>query len=765
MVTSERMSISNPGVGLLIYDLEQNGFYCYAGTEWIKIQSGLTSIIADTDGDTKIQVEESPDDDQIRFDVAGSERWVMTGNRLESRNPYASIYIGDEAGGNAPSNRYHNIAIGDSTLLWNEENFNIAIGRESLKENLSGRNNIGIGVYSLLNNLSGENNVGIGSNALGLNSSGYGNIGLGINALFRNINGHGNIAIGREAMSSSNQFGDYNIAIGAWALDDNSSGNKNIAIGFKALNNSRNKDHQVAIGDSSLILNGDANSGTSEFHNTAIGSATLAMSVSGRFNTAIGFHAGRTALGSGNIYLGYRAGEYASGYNKLYIENSASNNPLIYGEFDNRLVQIDGTLKMDHFEFNGPRLEIKNSGSSVFIGEKAGENDDLSTNRNVFIGNEAGKATVNGDWNIAIGNSALLNNQSGNRNVAIGHIALRDGVGAKNVAVGIDAGQQNTGNNNVFIGFEAGRTNPGSSNVFIGNQAGANFWGSNLLCIDNSSTGTPLIFGDFLSNELIFNGSLDVKSGTDAAPGGGGYLMIGTEEGHNVVVDNNEIMGRNNGVISSLSFQADGGDLIVHNNYPEIQEFIIKDNGRVGIGETNPAYKLDVRDTQASNYVAQILNNSTDDNGHGLRIKLNSEAYLPTNFIGFYDEDNIVEGRITGVAGSAVAYLTTSDRRLKTNIQPLNNALSIISRIKPSTYQWKSDGTDDFGFIAQELQKVLPTVAVGDPNGDPSVAPMGIDYGRLTPVLVAAIQELQEKVEQLEKQLSNEQKKDIHLRK
>jgi len=58
----------------------------------------------------------------------------------------------------------------------------------------------------------------------------------------------------------------------------------------------------------------------------------------------------------------------------------------------------------------------------------------------------------------------------------------------------------------------AGYNNTGSGNIFIGNYAGYSETGSDKLYIDNSSTGLPLIFGDFSSDFIKINGNLGVKA-------------------------------------------------------------------------------------------------------------------------------------------------------------------------------------------------------------------------------------------------------------
>jgi uncharacterized protein involved in exopolysaccharide biosynthesis len=107
----------------------------------------------------------------------------------------------------------------------------------------------------------------------------------------------------------------------------------------------------------------------------------------------------------------------------------------------------------------------------------------------------------------------------------------------------------------------------------------------------------------------------------------------------------------------------------------------------------------------------------------------------------------ITIGRITGNGANAVQYLTNSDRRLKQNIQDMQGALELLAQIQPKTYEFKAvPGVRQLGFIAQELQPVLPQAVGGTPDGDVEQAPMAVDYGQLTPVLTGAVKELHELV-------------------
>ena len=94
---------------------------------------------------------------------------------------------------------------------------------------------------------------------------------------------------------------------------------------------------------------------------------------------------------------------------------------------------------------------------------------------------------------------------------------------------------------------------------------------------------------------------------------------------------------------------------------------------------------------------------------------------------------------------TAVAYNTSSDYRLKEDVAPMTGALATVAQLKPVTYKWKADGSDGQGFIAHELQAVVPECVTGekdavDADGNPVY--QGIDTSFLVATLVARIQEL-----------------------
>lgn len=300
---------------------------------------GQPNQIRDADGDTKIQVEESADEDMVRIDISGVQRWLFESNRLAPTGGNSSLYLGQGAGTNK-ANASHNVGLGTSALSSsNGGDNNVGIGNNSLASNTSGNNNVGIGYYSLQSNVGGINNIAIGQEALrratsseniaiGYRSMSYGgskdNIGLGERTLDA-IESPDNIAIGRFSMyvaSTATQ----NVGMGSFALYNTSTGDLNAAYGFKA-----------------QIEN------TTGSSNTAFGSNALFKNRIGNSNTAIGKDAGYNCTGSSNVFIGHKAGYNSNGAsNKLYIDNSNTANPLIYGDFSTNLLRVNGTFNINN---------------------------------------------------------------------------------------------------------------------------------------------------------------------------------------------------------------------------------------------------------------------------------------------------------------------------------------------------------------------------------------------------------------------------------
>lgn len=111
----------------------------------------------------------------------------------------------------------------------------------------------------------------------------------------------------------------------------------------------------------------------------------------------------------------------------------------------------------------------------------------------------------------------------------------------------------------------------------------------------------------------------------------------------------------------------------------------------------------------------------------------------------YFEVNNGTNVGAINTTATATSYATSSDYRLKENIQPMQNALGVVAQLKPVTYTWKADGSEGQGFIAHELQAVVPDCVTGekdavDADGKPIY--QGIDTSFLVATLTAAIQEL-----------------------
>jgi hypothetical protein len=144
-----------------------------------------------------------------------------------------------------------------------------------------------------------------------------------------------------------------------------------------------------------------------------------------------------------------------------------------------------------------------------------------------------------------------------------------------------------------------------------------------------------------------------------------------------------------------------------------------------------------------------------------LTINPSSTYYDPVAIGAFIDTNYIIlflgaagqnKGQIQGTSGG-VLYSSASDRRLKTNIEIMDPMMDKIMALKPSKYNWKTNNDMDYGFIAQEVHQIFPEFRVrissccknlDEPTDCKTGEPIyyGLDYGRFTPYMVKAFQEL-----------------------
>ena len=185
-------------------------------------------------------------------------------------------------------------------------------------------------------------------------------------------------------------------------------------------------------------------------------------------------------------------------------------------------------------------------------------------------------------------------------------------------------------------------------------------------------------------------------------------------------------------------------------------------NGNVGIGTTSPDAKLHVIGGTRLTTNAPSLTLSGkefDVQGRSMQSFLSWWAasanffWWGNNeiFYSFRNTSDVAVGSIALNGTTGVNYNTTSDKRLKENFRSLTNALATVNDIEVSNYNFIGSDVSMDGFIAQQLNEVLPYAVSGtetDVDEDGNMKPMSVDYSKVVPVLTAAIQELNQKHEE-----------------
>jgi hypothetical protein len=370
MDSSQRTAIDSPAQGLLVYDTDTHSFWYYQGSQWNDI-TAPSDRIQDEDGNTRVLVEKNPNEDIIRFELAGLERATLINNsnnhvRLEFHNSNENTFIGKNSG---LSNTFSvgNVAFGAESLRSNwDGSFNVAIGTNSLHSNVGGNRNTAIGYNALYSNVAARSNTAIGFNAM-----------WWINSTNTPVEAH-NTAVGREALRGSttieNNTGVNNSAFGSLSLLDNASGTNNTALGYRSMVRNLTGSSNTAIGFQAMHFNisGDNNTAiglnslrvnSSGVGNVAVGRDALTNTTTGNFNLGLGMDAlFNNTTGSHNIGIGYRSnvanGNYtnaiAIGYEALV---DCSNCMVLGGMGDNALnVGIGTTQPTERLHINGNLL-------------------------------------------------------------------------------------------------------------------------------------------------------------------------------------------------------------------------------------------------------------------------------------------------------------------------------------------------------------------------------------------------------------------------
>jgi hypothetical protein len=180
----------------------------------------------------------------------------------------------------------------------------------------------------------------------------------------------------------------------------------------------------------------------------------------------------------------------------------------------------------------------------------------------------------------------------------------------------------------------------------------------------------------------------------------------------------------------------------------------IESNGHMLVNTTTDYGQFVVETNVAGGNPAGLYIYSTDtvvDAGNVLGIfSYESDATVGdgTYFLQFKDADGVIGSITSASSSSAVAFNTSSDERLKENIIDASPQLDIIKQVQVREFDWKKNGNHQVGMIAQELNNIIPEVVTVGGESE-SENPWAVDYGKLTPYLIKAIQEQQTLIESL----------------
>ncbi len=407
------------------------------------------------------------------------------------RNSVFGVNAGKDFNNDSKQNCYFGAFTGEKT---NSGKYNSFFGQAAGYKNTSGTGNSFVGQAAGYNNTTGNYNTFMGQGSGVDNTTGTNNSFFGYYSGSNNTTGGRNSFFGRQS-GNNNTTGNNNTFIGYQTGYYNTTGTENAFSGYLA-------GHKNTEGN----------------RNTFLGRGAGYDNTKGSYNTYVGWEAGSNseATATGNVFLGYSAGRYSSGSNKLYIANSSTSSPLIYGEFDNKILKING------------RTFITGS-NGLFFSQSATHTDGLP------------QARMRESWGIRY-----------------------DAPVSKWVF---------SSKNSVLVGYQPNGTDYGNGSLFVQRSLGV---------------GTT-------SPSKIFEVNTGVKTHDDAivriigSHNPGLELYSKTNWHPRVLLTTND--GKDKWEMSAAGSWGNRGLVFSYNNNNHLT---ISKDGNIGIGKTNPGYKLDV---------------------------------------------------------------------------------------------------------------------------------------------------------------------------
>ncbi len=234
------------------------------------------------------------------------------------------------------------------------------------------------------------------------------------------------------------------------------------------------------------------------------------------------------------------------------------------------------------------------------------------------------------------------------------------------------------------------------------------------------------------------SGNVDIKSSNLYLTGSNDRRIKLSDSGVAGVSDSdNTVHIRGDDDFMRLSAAGNGGFIFEENGTERMR---INSSGHVGINTSNPQYGLHL--TGSANFESAYSLNATV-------LRINSTNSSNSYFAqAFYSGGTLAGYIYVNASNNTTQFATSSDYRLKENVNYNFDALSRVKQLKPARFNFIADAeTTVDGFIAHEVSDIVPEAIIGEKDGE---LMQGIDQSKLVPILTKAIQEQQELIETLQ---------------
>jgi hypothetical protein len=728
------------------------------------------ALLEDTDGDTKIQLEESSDEDMIRFSTDNSERMIIDNfGKVGIGTPLPQAAL--EIRGIAGSATFSQIITKNSNL--SNELIGIGFGAQAsssivksgiVHERISAN---GLGkLHFLVDNSLDANDVTLAESRITIDENS--NVGIATASPTQTLDVNGQIRMRTGATTGYVPVGDAN-GVMTW-VDPSTLSTTTNTLDDSYDQGGAGAGRQIEATDGAVRINGD----DGFIVTGAVGSGD-AIEVSGA-GTRMFFNPKKAAFRSGSATGAEWDDSNVGNYSVAMGESTTASGPYSTAMGQNTTASGTHSIAMG-----------RSTTASGLYSTAMGSN---TTASNTFSTAMGFNTTASANFSTAMGQSTTAPSYAETAIGAYNTTYLPTGTTSWNSADRLFVIGNGTGtgasSSNAMVVLKNGKTGIGTSTPqtelhVVGDMRLSALAGGGSVVADTD--GNLVLSGSLPGGDLDYvqNQSVLAQTVSEYWISGDGRLDGGLTVGSGATIDNSN---SNNGTIASaaLAFGSSSGEGIASKRTSggnqdgldfytaSTNRLAITNSGNVGMGTNTPETNLEVRGTEAGmivhnvgqsrgglfalsgQKVALATTSASDDIIFGYTTLANPDGMTSTMSIDNGTGDVTITGKFNsnGIA-------ETSDKRFKKDIQGLTGALENLEKLNGVSYNWKveefpernfSDRTE-IGVIAQELEKVYPELVSTDKNGYKSV-----QYSHLVPVLIEAIKDQQKSITGLESNLA-----------